>query len=94
MSNKSAESHVDRSIQGPEEFIQTNIVGTFRLLESARFFCNELDSTSKSEFRFIHVSTDEVYGTLNEAEAPFTETHLYAMNQTVLTLPVKQDQTT
>jgi dTDP-glucose 4,6-dehydratase len=59
-----AESHVDRSIHGPEEFIQTNVVGTFHLLESARAHWNTLEPAAKAEFRFLHVSTDEVYGSL------------------------------
>jgi dTDP-glucose 4,6-dehydratase len=59
-----AESHVDRSIHGPAEFIQTNIVGTFNLLEESRLFWGELSEPRKSEFRFLHVSTDEVYGSL------------------------------
>ena len=62
--NFAAESHVDRSISGPGSFIQTNIIGTFTLLEAARAYVNELDPHEKSKFRFLHVSTDEVYGTL------------------------------
>jgi dTDP-glucose 4,6-dehydratase len=78
--NFAAESHVDRSIHGPEDFIQTNIVGTFRLLEAARAYWNSLKGDKKQNFRFLHVSTDEVYGSLNKDESPFTETHRYAPN--------------
>ena len=78
--NFAAESHVDRSILGPEEFIQTNIVGTFRLLESARAYWNALDANDQENFRFLHVSTDEVYGTLGDKEPAFTETHQYQPN--------------
>ena len=78
--NFAAESHVDRSIHGPEDFIQTNIVGTFRLLEAVRAFYGQLEEAAKNEFRFLHVSTDEVYGSL-AADAPaFTETHQYEPN--------------
>ncbi|MCK4838371.1 MAG: dTDP-glucose 4,6-dehydratase [Desulfobulbaceae bacterium] len=78
--NFAAESHVDRSIHGPEEFIQTNIIGTFHLLESVRGYWSELPEQEKERFRFLHVSTDEVYGSLT-AEAPaFTETNPYAPN--------------
>lgn len=62
-----AESHVDRSIDGPEDFIQTNILGTFRLLESAREYFNSLSAAEKSEFRFVHISTDEVFGSLGDS---------------------------
>ena len=73
--NFAAESHVDRSIHGPEDFIQTNVVGTFRLLEAARHYWQALAAPEKGAFRFLHVSTDEVYGTL-AADAPaFTEEH-------------------
>lgn len=78
--NLAAESHVDRSIHGPEAFIQTNIVGTFRLLESVRAYWNELDPAARAEFRFLHVSTDEVYGSLPEDGNGFTETHRYEPN--------------
>jgi dTDP-glucose 4,6-dehydratase len=78
--NFAAESHVDRSIHGPEDFIQTNIVGTFRLLESVRAYWNGLLDTEKSAFRFLHVSTDEVYGSLSPTDAPFTETNRYEPN--------------
>jgi len=78
--NFAAESHVDRSIHGPEDFIQTNIVGTFRLLEAVRAYWNGLDGEEKSNFRFLHVSTDEVYGSLGKDDAPFAETHRYEPN--------------
>jgi len=78
--NFAAESHVDRSIHGPTEFIQTNIVGTFNLLECARGYWNELAETQKSSFRFLHVSTDEVYGSLGPNDPPFTENHPYEPN--------------
>ena len=78
--NFAAESHVDRSIHDPEDFIQTNVVGTFHLLESARAYFNGLNDEGKAAFRFLHVSTDEVYGTL-AADAPaFTENHPYEPN--------------
>ncbi|MBD8626037.1 dTDP-glucose 4,6-dehydratase [Oxalobacteraceae sp. CFBP 8753] len=78
--NFAAESHVDRSIEGPGAFIQTNIVGTFNLLEAVRAYWNGLDEQAKADFRFLHVSTDEVYGTL-ESDAPaFTEQHRYEPN--------------
>ena len=73
--NFAAESHVDRSIHGPEDFIQTNIVGTFRLLESTRNYWNELSGNNKFTFRFLHVSTDEVYGSLHKGDPAFTEQH-------------------
>lgn len=69
--NFAAESHVDRSIHGPEDFIQTNIVGTFRLLEAVRVYWSGLIETEKSSFRFLHVSTDEVYGSLSKNDPPF-----------------------
>lgn len=75
-----AESHVDRSINGPADFISTNIVGTFRLLESVRAYWTELALVEKSEFRFLHVSTDEVYGSLGERDPQFSETTPYAPN--------------
>ena len=78
--NFAAETHVDRSIHGPEAFIQTNIIGTFRLLECARDYWRSLDDGERSAFRFLHVSTDEVYGSL-EANAPaFSETNRYEPN--------------
>lgn len=78
--NFAAESHVDRSILGPGEFIQTNIVGTFNLLEATRAYWSELNSEAKKSFRFLHVSTDEVYGTLGVDDPAFTEDHRYAPN--------------
>lgn len=78
--NFAAESHVDRSIHGPEDFIQTNILGTFRLLETVRAYWAALPETQKTAFRFLHVSTDEVYGTLAEEDPPFTEQHRYEPN--------------
>ena len=78
--NFAAESHVDRSIHSPEDFIQTNIVGTFRLLEAVRAYWSELESEAKSAFRFLHVSTDEVYGSLGAGDAAFSETHRYEPN--------------
>lgn len=72
-----AESHVDRSITGPAEFIQTNILGTFNLLEAAK---NYYENNNASDFRFVHVSTDEVYGSLNSHDPAFTETTPYAPN--------------
>ncbi len=74
-----AESHVDRSITGPAEFIQTNIVGTYTLLEAARSYWNKLEGDKKAQFRFHHISTDEVYGTLG-AEGFFTEETSYEPN--------------
>jgi dTDP-glucose 4,6-dehydratase len=78
--NFAAESHVDRSIHGPAEFVQTNIVGTFNLLECAREYWNGLESDQKDSFRFHHVSTDEVYGSLSSTAPAFTETHPYEPN--------------
>ena len=75
-----AESHVDRSIHGPEDFIQTNVVGTFRLLESARAFWSNLPGDEQSRFRFLHVSTDEVYGSLGTDDPAFSEITAYAPN--------------
>ena len=75
-----AESHVDRSIQGPAEFIQTNVVGSFCLLEAARAFWDSLAGAQKAHFRFLNVSTDEVYGSLEAAAPAFTEAHPYAPN--------------
>ena len=73
--NFAAESHVDRSIHGPGDFIQTNIVGTFNLLESVRGYWSALPPAQKDAFRFLHVSTDEVYGTLAKTDPAFAETH-------------------
>jgi len=78
--NFAAESHVDRSIHGPGEFIQTNIVGTFRLLETTRAYWDGLGEHDRAAFRFLHVSTDEVYGTLEANDAAFSETTAYAPN--------------
>ena len=78
--NFAAESHVDRSIHGPEDFIQTNIVGTFRLLEAVLAYWNNLQGEAKQNFRFLHVSTDEVYGSLVKDEPAFTENHRYEPN--------------
>ena len=78
--NFAAESHVDRSISGPGEFIQTNIVGTFTLLEAVRAYWGGLDAPAKAAFRLLHVSTDEVYGSLAKAGAAFTEAHRYEPN--------------
>lgn len=78
--NFAAESHVDRSILGPDTFVQTNIVGTFRLLEAVRAYWGALPDTDKGDFRFLHVSTDEVYGTLSVDEPAFTEMHQYQPN--------------
>ncbi|MBD9633591.1 MULTISPECIES: dTDP-glucose 4,6-dehydratase [Pseudomonadaceae] len=78
--NFAAESHVDRSIHGPEDFIQTNIVGTFRLLEAIRAYWNGLEGSEKEKFRFLHVSTDEVYGSLTSDAPAFTEEHQYEPN--------------
>src|SRR5215813_7054350 len=78
--NFAAESHVDRSIHGPAEFIATNIVGTFELLESVRNYWSALSEPERSRFRFLHVSTDEVYGSLGPAEPGFNEDTPYAPN--------------
>ncbi|MEP7260863.1 MAG: dTDP-glucose 4,6-dehydratase [Usitatibacter sp.] len=75
-----AESHVDRSIVGPGAFVQTNMVGTFQLLEAARAHWQKLESDAKAAFRFLHVSTDEVYGSLSESDPAFSETTPYAPN--------------
>jgi dTDP-glucose 4,6-dehydratase len=75
-----AESHVDRSIHGPEEFMRTNVFGTFTLLEAARAHWSALDGEAKAAFRFLHVSTDEVYGSLSPTAPAFTETHPYEPN--------------
>jgi dTDP-glucose 4,6-dehydratase len=75
-----AESHVDRSIHGPADFIETNINGTFRLLEEARAYWGALPPAERAAFRFLHVSTDEVYGSLGPDDAPFSETTAYAPN--------------
>lgn len=78
--NFAAESHVDRSIHGPSDFIQTNIVGTFNLLEATRNYWSNLPIGDKNNFRFLHVSTDEVYGTLEKNDPPFSEMNRYEPN--------------
>jgi dTDP-glucose 4,6-dehydratase len=78
--NFAAESHVDRSIHGPGDFIETNIVGSFRLLESVRGYWQALSAEAQSQFRFLHVSTDEVYGSLSPQDPAFTEQHQYEPN--------------
>ena len=78
--NFAAESHVDRSIHGPEDFIQTNVVGTFHLLEAVRAYWNGLPEDEKAAFRFLHVSTDEVYGSLGKEDPAFRETNRYEPN--------------
>ncbi len=75
-----AESHVDRSIHGPDDFVRTNVNGTFSLLEEARVYWSSLPETGRSAFRFLHVSTDEVYGSLGPNDPPFRETTPYAPN--------------
>ena len=77
--NLAAESHVDRSIDGPEAFVQTNVLGTFQLLDTARAYWGELEDAAAQAFRFLHVSTDEVYGSLGD-DGLFTEETLYAPN--------------
>jgi len=78
--NFAAESHVDRSIHEAHDFIETNIVGTYHLLESTRAYWSDLDDTQKKAFRFLHVSTDEVYGSLNKLDPAFKETNRYEPN--------------
>jgi dTDP-glucose 4,6-dehydratase len=78
--NFAAESHVDRSIDGPEDFIQTNVVGTFHLLEAVRTYWGALPEADKAAFRFLHVSTDEVYGSLSKEDPAFKETNRYEPN--------------
>jgi dTDP-glucose 4,6-dehydratase len=78
--NFAAESHVDRSIHGPGDFIQTNVVGTFNLLEAVRSYWLELGAEQQRAFRFLHVSTDEVYGTLGPNDAPFAESNPFEPN--------------
>jgi len=75
-----AESHVDRSIRGPEDFIHTNVNGTFALLEEVRAYWSSLEEPDRARFRFLHVSTDEVYGSLGPNDPPFSETTAYAPN--------------
>ena len=78
--NLAAESHVDRSISGPDDFIQTNILGTYHLLQEVRIYFDELSMELKNKFRFLHVSTDEVYGTLSSTDPAFKETNPYQPN--------------
>ena len=78
--NFAAESHVDRSIHAPEAFVQTNVVGTFHLLEAIRAYWNKLEEKRKQDFRLLHVSTDEVYGSLAKDDPAFSETHRYEPN--------------
>jgi dTDP-glucose 4,6-dehydratase len=78
--NFAAESHVDRSIHGPAAFVETNVVGTFMLLEATRAFWSTLPAAERSAFRFLHVSTDEVFGSLKPDDPPFTEATPYAPN--------------
>ncbi len=78
--NFAAESHVDRSIHGPEDFVQTNVLGTFRLLEAVRGYWQALPAGEKEAFRFLHVSTDEVYGSLSKTDPAFTEENKYEPN--------------
>jgi len=78
--NLAAESHVDRSIHGPDDFVQTNIVGTYRLLQGVRAYWSALPAGEREAFRLLHVSTDEVYGSLDPGAPPFGETHPYAPN--------------
>src|SRR4249920_1467253 len=75
-----AESHVDRSIHGPDDFVRTNVNGTFSLLEEARAYWSALPEPDRASFRFLHVSTDEVYGSLGPNDPPFSETTAYAPN--------------
>jgi dTDP-glucose 4,6-dehydratase len=78
--NFAAESHVDRSIHGPGDFVQTNVMGTFHLLESVRAYWQDLPAAEKEAFRILHISTDEVYGTLSPTDPPFSETKAYEPN--------------
>ena len=78
--NFAAESHVDRSILGPRDFIQTNVIGTFNLLEAVRAYWIELPQFQKQAFHFLHVSTDEVYGSLSPKDSAFSETNPYQPN--------------
>ena len=82
--NFAAESHVDRSIHGPEDFIQTNIVGAFHLLEAVKAYWVSLPADAKAAFRFLHVSTDEVHGSLAQGEIAFKETRRYEPNSPYL----------
>ncbi|SDY32228.1 dTDP-glucose 4,6-dehydratase [Nitrosomonas sp. Nm33] len=87
-----AESHVDRSIHGPEEFIQTNIVGTFRLLDTVYRYWKEQEGKTQQAFRFLHVSTDEVYGSLSKDAPAFTEVHRYQPNSPYSASKASSDQ--
>lgn len=87
-----AESHVDRSIHGPEAFIRTNVQGTFALLEAARAYWNDLPDLAKTSFRFLHVSTDEVYGSLGPNDPAFTESTPYAPNSPYAASKATSDQ--
>ncbi|NMG05945.1 dTDP-glucose 4,6-dehydratase [Brasilonema sp. UFV-L1] len=78
--NFAAESHVDRSIFSPQDFVQTNVVGTFQLLEASRTYWEKLSQNKQEQFRFLHVSTDEVYGSLGSTEPAFRENTPYAPN--------------
>lgn len=78
--NFAAETHVDRSVLSPQSFIQTNIVGTFQLLEASRLYWQKLSLQKQQQFRFLHISTDEVYGSLNPKDPPFREDTAYAPN--------------
>ncbi|WIE48886.1 dTDP-glucose 4,6-dehydratase [Pseudomonas sp. GM17] len=78
--NFAAESHVDRSIHGPEDFIETNVMGTFRLLEAVRVYWKNMASDAQQAFRFLHISTDEVYGSLAKDDPAFNERHRYEPN--------------
>jgi len=78
--NFAAESHVDRSIDDSKDFIQTNIVGTYNLLESARCYWNDLDQNLKQDFRYLHISSDDVYGSLHASDEPSTESRPYKPN--------------
>jgi dTDP-glucose 4,6-dehydratase len=78
--NFAAESHVDRSIHGPGDFIHTNVLGTFRLLECVRGYWSKLSAKERVDFRFLHVSTDEVYGSLSPSDPPFSESNRYEPN--------------
>lgn len=90
--NFAAESHVDRSIHGPEDFIHTNVIGTFRLLEAVRAHWSALAGPDRSAFRFVHISTDEVYGSLRADDPPFTETHRYEPNSPYSASKAASDQ--
>lgn len=87
-----AESHVDRSIQGPEAFVRTNVQGTFELLEATRAYWAALPAVEKAAFRFLHVSTDEVYGSLGANDPAFTETTPYAPNSPYAASKAASDQ--